>query len=148
MLLARRNRFPMSPFADWPGGMGRLFSDFLGDFDTGSFADRRACPGLNVWEDGDNLYAEAEVPGLRKDDLEIQVTGRQLTVKGQYQPDDDDERVFHRRERVTGSFTRLLTLPSDVDADSVEATVKDGVLSIVLPKAQASRARKIAVKAG
>jgi HSP20 family protein len=69
-----------------------------------------------------------------------------LTVKGRREFSTEEGTVFHRRERRTGEFTRTLTLPVDVDPDKVEATLKDGVLTVVMPKSKAALARKIAVK--
>ncbi len=146
MLLTRSNRFPMSPFDELQREFGRLFETVLSDFDA-SPAPRRAAPGVNVWEAGDNFYAEAEVPGLGMDDLEVLVVGNELTIRGRWNAEsDDDKRVFHRRERECGDFTRVLTLPVDLDAEKVDAVLKDGVLTVTLPKAEAARTRKIAVK--
>ena len=95
----------------------------------------------------DNFYAEAEVPGLGMDDLEVFVVGNELTIKGRWNAErDDDQRVFHRRERERGDFTRVLTLPVEIDAEKVGAVLKDGVLTVTLPKAETARTRKIAVK--
>ncbi len=141
MLLARRYRFPMSPFNELQREFGRLFNNVLSDFDASP------APGINVWEAGDNFYAEAEVPGLGMDDLEVFVVGNELTIKGRWNAErDDDQRVFHRRERQRGAFTRVLTLPVDLDAEKVNAVLKDGVLTVTLPKAETARTRKIAVK--
>ncbi|MCH8807650.1 MAG: Hsp20/alpha crystallin family protein [Planctomycetes bacterium] len=146
MLLARRYRFPMSPFNELQREFGRLFNNVLSDFDACPVP-RRAAPGINVWEAGDNFYAEAEVPGLGMDDLEVFVVGNELTIKGRWNAErDDDQRVFHRRERQRGAFTRVLTLPVDLDAEKVNAVLKDGVLTVTLPKAETARTRKIAVK--
>lgn len=146
MLLTRRYRFPMSPFNELQREFGRLFNNVLSDFDACP-APRRAAPSINVWEAGDNFYAEAEVPGLGMDDLEVFVVGNELTIKGRWNAErDDDQRVFHRRERQRGAFTRVLTLPVDLDAEKVDAVLKDGVLTVTLPKAETARTRKIAVK--
>lgn len=146
MLLTRRNRFPMSPFNELQREFGRLFNNVLSDFDA-SPVPCRAAPSINVWEAGDNFYAEAEVPGLGMNDLEVFVVGNELTIKGRWNAErDDDQRVFHRRERQRGAFTRVLTLPVDLDAEKVNAVLKDGVLTVTLPKAETARTRKIAVK--
>ena len=146
MLLARRNRFPMSPFNELQREFGRLFNNVLSDFDASPVL-RRGAPGVNVWEAGDNFYAEAEVPGLGMDDLEVFVVGNELTIKGRWNAErDDDKRVFLRRERERGAFTRMLTLPVDIDAEKVGAVLSDGVLTVTLPRAEAARTRKIAVK--
>ncbi|QOJ15500.1 MAG: Hsp20/alpha crystallin family protein [Planctomycetia bacterium] len=107
-----------------------------------------ALPALVMWSDGEKLYAEAELPGLTIGDIEVSVVGNELSIRGQRKPITGDNLTFHRRERVTGEFVRIVTLPTPVDSEGVEATLRDGVLRIVMPKAAAARARKIAVKAG
>ena len=105
-------------------------------------------PPLNVWQDADNLYAEAELPGIDLGDLEIFVTGGdQLSIKGERKPIDGQEGVWLRRERPFGRFARLLTLPVDVDANKVQARLVNGVLTLTLPKSEAAKPKKIAVKA-
>jgi len=106
-----------------------------------------AYPALNVWEDASNLYAQAELPGLKLSDLEIFVTaGNQLTIKGQRSQPDVENGVWHRQERGFGAFARLVTLPVQVDADRVEAKFMNGVLTVTMPKTAAAKPRKIAVK--
>lgn len=105
-------------------------------------------PALNVWEDGEEVYVEAELPGLNLKDLEIYVSGgNQLTIKGERKPNLPDKGVWHRQERAFGAFTRSLTLPFAVDADKVDARLENGVLRIQLTKHESARPRKIAVKA-
>ena len=144
MLLASR-RFPEAPLHELRREMDRLFESFQGE--SGHRPLRgRAFPALNVWEDGECLYAEAEVPGMKMDDLEVFVIGNELTIKGRRQVEAGEKFTFHRQERRAGQFARVLTLPVEVNADKVEATLRDGVLSIVMPKAAAALARKIKVK--
>jgi HSP20 family protein len=104
-------------------------------------------PRLNVWEENDTFYAEAEVPGLRHEDLDVSVVGKQLTIKGRREAaQENKDAVFHRRERTVGEFVRAVTLPADVDADKVSATLAGGVLTVTLPKAEAAKPRKISVQ--
>ncbi|MCS7167555.1 MAG: Hsp20/alpha crystallin family protein [Gemmatales bacterium] len=108
-----------------------------------------AYPPINVWEDENNVYAEAELPGMGLEDLEIYVTGRnQLSIKGERKSPQVDKGTWLRQERPFGSFHRIVTLPVDVEADKVEARLENGVLTIVMPKCQEARPRKITVKAG
>lgn len=107
-----------------------------------------AFPALNVWEENDALQVEAELPGLRLEELEIFVTGQnQLTIKGERQPHGPEQARAHRQERGYGSFVRTLTLPFPVDDTKVEARLENGVLTLHLPKHEAAKPRKIAVKA-
>lgn len=117
----------------------------------GEFAQHRpglagTFPPVNVREDRDQLYVEAELPGLNQDDLEVLVEGDQLTLRGERKPAADEGR-WHRQERGFGRFQRTFTLPVAVDADKVEARLEHGVLFLTLPKSEAAKPRKIAVKA-
>jgi len=104
-------------------------------------------PALNLWEENDALYLEAELPGLALEDLEIFVTGHnQLTVKGERKPPVVEKGVQHRQERGFGKFTRSLTLPFAVDENKVEARFENGVLKVRLPKHEAAMPRKINIK--
>lgn len=103
-------------------------------------------PSLNVWEEGDIVYAEAEVPGVKADELELSVVGKELTVKGRRAAPTAPDATYHRRERGVGEFVRTVKLPVDVDADKVEASLVDGVLTITMPKAETAKPRKINVK--
>ena len=104
-------------------------------------------PPLNVWEDGDQVYVEAELPGLNLKDLEILVTdGNQLVIKGERKVTVPEKGIWHRQERSYGSFTRSLTLPFNVDADKVDAHFENGVLLVKMPKHESARARKIPIK--
>lgn len=129
--------------------MDRLCDDVLGAFsaiDPLACIGHRAFPAVNVWEDDQTLYAEAELPGLKMDDIEVYVLADELTIKGERKHNAADDATFHRRERGVGTFSRVLRLPVEVEADKVKADLRDGVLRIMLPKAQAARPRKIEVK--
>lgn len=123
--------------------MNRLFDRWAGAPDGGL-----AFPALNVWEEGDQLVVEAELPGLDLRDLEIYVTGgNQLTVKGERKQSLPEKGRLHRQERGYGKFSRSLTLPYPVDADRVDARLEHGVLRVSLSKHESARPRKIPVKA-
>jgi len=125
--------------------MNRLFQRW-GD-DGGELGLQRQYPLLNVWEDGAALHVEAELPGLELKDLEIYVTGdNQLSIKGQQREQQLEKGTWHRQERGSGTFARVLTLPSDVDREKVEARFENGILQIVLPKKESAKPRKIQVK--
>ncbi len=100
-----------------------------------------------MWEYGDHLYAEAELPGLKSEDLDVSVVGGDLTIRGHRGSEPQEGTSYHRRERGTGEFTRVLRLPIEVDADKVEATLTNGVLLVKLPKAESAKPKKIKVAA-
>ena len=143
--------FPMvtlrrSPAPGWD--MDRLFGRALAGWPRLSIAARsgRVYPAINVWEDEENLYAEAEVPGIKLEHIEVTVVGDELTVAGERKAPYGEETAFHRRERGFGTFRRVIGLPGEVDAERVFATLNHGVLRITLPKAEAAKPRKIEVK--
>ncbi len=107
---------------------------------------RGVFPPVNVREDEQTLYVEAELPGLKMADIEVYVMGDELTIKGQHKDECGEDVTHHRRERGTGSFNRVLRLPVEVDAKKVQATLCNGVLTIELPKVEAAVPRKIEVK--
>jgi HSP20 family protein len=132
--------FAANPFDD------RFFDGaFRQLFDAPSM--RAPFPALNVWEDGDKLIAEAEVPGLKLEDIELLALGTDLTIKGRRPEAREPNMAAHRQERGVGEFARTVTLPVEIESSKVEATLRDGILTIVLPKAEPARARKIPVKA-
>ncbi len=145
MFLVRRD-FPVVRFDGLRNDLGRFFKDFRSDFGDLLPFEEHVFPALNVRDDGEHLIAEVEVPGFKMDDLEVSVMGDQLTIKGRRELLNEEGTTYHRREWSSGEFARTLTLPIDVDAEKVEATLSDGVLTITLPKAQTAMVRKIAVK--
>jgi HSP20 family protein len=123
-----------------------LFERWEGSNSLRAFAP--AYPALNIWEESDSVWVEAELPGLTPGDLDIQVSGGdQLTLKGERKPQSVDNTKVLRQERGYGKFVRSLQLPFPVDADNVEARFDNGVLRIRLAKAKSAMPRKIAVKA-
>lgn len=143
MLLQR-----MTPtvFGDLRREMDRLFEDFTRPFDGGLMRGVAAFPALNVWEDAEKVYAEAEMPGVKLEDVEVSVVGNELSIKGTRRPQHEGNMTFHRQERITGEFSRFLTLPVAVNAEKVEAVMKEGVLTITMPKADQAKRRRIEVK--
>ena len=100
--------------------------------------------GVNVQEQGDAYVLSALVPGLKADDLNIQVLEDVVRIEGEYAPDENE---YLMRELPHGSFTRTLRLPVAIEADAVEAKIADGVLTLTLPKAESARPKRIQVVA-
>ncbi|MEN6437841.1 MAG: Hsp20/alpha crystallin family protein [Syntrophobacter sp.] len=124
--------------------MDRLVSAFAGS--GGGPMVSGVFPPLQVREDGDKICVEAEVPGIKPEDIEISVHGKTLTLSGQRKPEETPNGNYHRRERKWGSFSKAITLPDEVESEKVQAECRDGVLKIVLPKAEHMKPRKIAIK--
>lgn len=141
-----RSMNPQHPMHQLRREMDRLWSSFVGDAVEPPWTGLvRGQPAVNVWETAEAVFAELEVPGLKNDQLDVSVVGDQLTIKVDRPEVEEQGVTYHRRERPIGSFTRVLRLPSPVSSDAVEAELKNGVLTIKLPKAEAARPRKIQV---
>ena len=126
----------------------RMLSGVVGHWGQGGLPGiGRGRPAVNVWEKDDALRVELEVPGLKSEQVEISVVGDELSIKLDRPDVAEEGATYHRRERPSGSFTRVLRLPLEVDADHVEAELTDGVLTITLPKAESAKPRKIQVTA-
>lgn len=125
--------------------MDRLFGDMTGvvpdTFGSGVF------PAVNVTDNAGALLVEAEIPGIRPEDLDITVTGKTLTLRGERKLEEAENASYHRRERKGGSFHKAITLPHEIDAEKIEAKFKDGVLTLVLPKPEHVGPKKITVQA-
>jgi HSP20 family protein len=136
-------RHPLTQFRD---EMDRVLSGFFGRYPSGTTVMAgRGQPPINLWERGDALYAEAEVPGVKPDQVEVSVVGDELTLTVRREDATQDGIAYHRRERGIGSFTRVVRIPVEVDAGRVEAALRDGVLTVTLPKAESAKPRKIPV---
>lgn len=98
--------------------------------------------GINIREDDEAYVLSALVPGLKAEDVNIQVLKDVVRIEGEYQA---DEQQYLVQELPSGSFTRTLRLPSVIDADHVEAKIADGLLTLTLPKAESARPKKISI---
>lgn len=104
-------------------------------------------PALDVWVNENGQYVSAEMPGIQAKDIDIRIDRDVLTITGERGADDiPDDVVFHRRERGFGKFSRTVQLPFAVDADRVEASFKNGILNIALPKTEVEKPKQIAIK--
>lgn len=103
-------------------------------------------PLINLTEDKDNYYIRAKLPGLKADDINISVTGNNLSISGERKiPSEGENARYHRREREAGTFNRMIGLPGEVDADRVEAEHVNGVLTVIIPKSEAAKPKQITV---
>ena len=103
-------------------------------------------PKTNMYDKGDHFEVIAEVPGFAKENLDIKIQGNYLEISGTHQADAPEGYDVHRVERGTTSFSRSFTLPSDVDSEKTEASLKNGLLVLTLPKAEAAKPKQITVK--
>ena len=126
-------------------GLGRLTT--LQDQLDQLFEVQRAwAPALDVAEDKDGFRVRLELPGLKREEIDVSLEDGALTITGERKVETpQDGSTIHRQERHYGKFARTLTLPSEVVADKVKAAYKDGILSVTLPKAEAAKPKTIAV---
>ena len=103
-------------------------------------------PPINVFRKGHDIVVVAEVPGVQRQDLQVEVKGNTLRIAGAKRTAQSEERSsVHRRERRAGEFDRSVTLPIEVDADNVKAECRDGLLALYLPRAERDKPRSIAI---
>ena len=128
---------------NFPSRFDRIFEDFLrspmGD-------DRRlAYPPLNLSNDDENIYVRAEIPGVSIDDVDLTLTDKTLVLKGER---NAPEGKYFRQERPTGVFHRVINIGVPVDRERVAASMKDGVLTVTLPKSEEIKPRTISIDVG
>jgi len=130
--------FPVNP-------LDTLFDRFLGE-DGGSL--NRAWAGMPValWDDEDHFFIEAEMPGVRDEDVDVTVHNGMLFIRGERRPEEGRRYLYNSRS--FGRFERFMNLPEAVNTDDVQATLKDGILSITLPKSPEAKPKKITLQAG
>ena len=133
-----------NPLHQFRNEMDRLFNGFLGQAgETFLPALLRCQPAVNLWEQDDAMMVELEIPGVVKDQIDVSVVGKELSLRINRPDAESPGVVYHRRERPVGNFSRVLPLPSEVDANRVTAELRDGVLTITLPRAESAKPRKI-----
>ncbi len=105
-------------------------------------------PAMNIYDDGESFIVRAELPGVKPDDMDISVAGKTLTISGKriVEPVGESE-TYHRRERKSGEFRRAFDMPDMVDTKKVVAKFSNGVLEVMLPRAEQAKMRKIKIKA-
>lgn len=125
--------------------MDRLFRSFFGgplEEVEGFWA-----PVIDIEEDNDSYYVRAEVPGIKKEEIKISVRGNALSLSGERKQESETKnKTFHRVERSYGRFKRTISLPSEIDAEKVKATYKDGILTVTLPKPESMKPKEIEVE--
>lgn len=131
---------------------GRHFNSLWGDFFAPASNRQEEAglwnwhPAVDVFENDDAIVLKAELPGVDKDNITVDVNGNILTLKGERTSDNEvKEDNYYRRERTFGHFQRSFTLPAEVDPDTIKANFKDGVLKVEVPKPEASKPKQISV---
>jgi HSP20 family protein len=136
---------PFGEMARWERDMERMLGNFFTG--SGSLATREPNLDLDLYEEKDQIVVKAEMPGFTKDDIQISIADNALTIKGEKKKEEEDSgKDYYRSERVYGAFTRILALPAEINPDKVQATFKNGVLEIRLPKSEDAKKKEIKVK--
>lgn len=139
------------PFEDIDRWMDRMFDEVWG---RGWMRPMRweraltelAAPHVDIVDRDEDVLVRAEVPGVKKEDLEVTISGNLLTIKGEAKREEKEEKGdYYRAETVHGEFSRTLTLPATVDESKAKAALKDGVLELTLPKTEQAKRRTIKI---
>jgi HSP20 family protein len=120
----------------------RLSSDWLGNTTAGT----GSYPPVNLFQKGDDLVAIIELPGVNPNDLNIQVKNNSIRIAGRKSVDYPEQASAHRRERLWGEFDRTIAVPMQIDPDGIEAKYNDGVLALVIPRAERDKPRTIQIR--
>jgi HSP20 family protein len=127
--------------------MDKLWSRYFGDKTVPRLFAEEWNPSVDISETKDKLVIEADLPGLETKDVQVNITGNVLTIKGEKAEEKKEkEENYYRSERYRGSFQRTLSLPVEVKADKAEARFEKGVLKITLPKVEAAKSKQIKIQ--
>ncbi|MGX9428714.1 MULTISPECIES: Hsp20/alpha crystallin family protein [Bradyrhizobium] len=118
-----------------------LASDWLQDLTTS----RGPFPPINVFQQGDDILAIVELPGVSKSDLQIEAKENAIRIFGKKKVDYPEEASLHRRERVSGEFDRTLSVPVQIEPDGIRAEYRDGILALFLPRAESDKPRTVKI---
>jgi len=150
MAIVRWTRRPSAtgPFAELERLQGELNRLFQAVFRP-EVARRPAgvFPPVNISEDADNVYVRAELPGVSPQDVDVAVASETLSLSGRRSTEQPEKVSYHRRERESGEFQRIISLPIRINPDNVRATARDGILLVTLPKAEEVKPKKIRIEA-
>ncbi len=129
--------------------MRRQMDRIFGELNRGSVGKNISgvFPAINLTENMDNYYVCTELPGVQSENLDIQVTVNSLAISGERKiPEVELNAKYHRREREPGKFSRMISLPDNINPDAIEAALENGILTVVIPKKEAAKPRQITIK--
>lgn len=122
-----------------------LEKSFGSDWLRGSTAGMGSFPPINIFQQGDDFIAIAELPGMSKDEIQIQVQDKAIRVSGRKSIAFGEGASLHRRERLSGQFDRTIALPVQIDADRLKAEFQEGLLTLFVPRAESDKPRTIKI---
>jgi HSP20 family protein len=139
---------PFWPMRRLQSEIDRLFESSLGDWLTADVSPAEAwLPAVDVYEDKDNVFVKAEMPGMKKEEFEVYLTGDNLNLAGERKVETEEKGTeCYRTERYFGRFQRSIPLPAAVDAAKITAHYHDGILTITCPKTEETKRRQVEVK--
>lgn len=139
----------------WEGEIERMMDDFFArrmrpwwpERRLGAWEGEIVAPALDVYEEKDDIVVKAELPGMDKDQIVVEISGSELILKGEKRKEEKVEQGnYFRCERSYGAFRRSVELPKDVQADKIKASFKNGILEVRLPKTEKAKAKEIKIK--
>jgi HSP20 family protein len=137
---------PLSHLGSLRSAVDQMFGDYMGR--TGvERSSGGVFPPLNITESENSLYVRAELPGVDVKEIDISATSDSITLRGERKiPQMSEETSYHQREREFGTFKRIINLPTKINTDKINASYKNGVLTVVLPKAEEVQPKQIKIK--
>lgn len=148
----KEETYPVSPFEEMEKYFDRYFrhpfsmmrSENWPDFDFSKAGEMS--PSVDIYEEGEKVIIKAEIPGMAKEDINVSIADNTVTISGEKKQEEKIEKKdYHREERRYGSFCRRFRLPENVNSDEVNASFKNGVLEICLPKIEGSKQKEITI---
>jgi HSP20 family protein len=138
----------LRPFRDPITSLQHEIEDLFGRLQNGTNGDQLIMPSMDLSETDTEFQVRVDVPGFKADQIDIEVVNNTLRIKGEYKEEKEDKnKTYHRIERQAGSFSRMISLPAPVVEDKVVAECENGILTVMLPKAEAAKTQRIKVKA-
>lgn len=139
---------PFNEMQTFHDDMNRVFTDFFGRVPARrSLAEGLWAPLMDIEETKEELVVKAEIPGMAKDDIKIQITADVLSISGERKHEEESkDKTYHRIERTYGKFQRIIRLPTEVQSGKTKASYENGVLTIRIPKSEELKPREIAIE--
>jgi HSP20 family protein len=149
MALIPWRSFPLDEWGGLQDRINRLFEETFGQYPAGKkeTLERTWSPVVDIYEEKDTITVKAELPGIKKEEVSIEIKDNVLTLSGERSHEVEKKKEnYHRIERFYGKFSRSFTLPETVQVDKIKANYKDGVLEITLPKSEETKPKAIPIK--
>jgi HSP20 family protein len=146
---------PLTEMTRWERDMEQMFDEFFSRRLRPFWDERRwpwratgiSVPAVDLYEEKDEIVAKAELPGIEKDVIQVNITDHILTIRGEKKKEEEiKEKAYYRSERSYGSFSRTVDLPSEVRVEKARASFKNGVLEIRLPKTEGAKKKEVKVR--